>query len=38
MKIQGLMMVLRIEVARRYNPYVPPEKPKIKELRDNRLG
>jgi hypothetical protein len=37
MKIQELMMVLRIEVARLYKPNVPPEKPKTKELRDARL-
>jgi hypothetical protein len=41
MKIQELMMVLQIEVDRRYKPHLPPQetqKPKIKILRDTRLG
>jgi hypothetical protein len=37
MKVKELMMVLRIEVSRLFTPYVPPEKPKIKILRDTRL-
>jgi hypothetical protein len=41
MKIQELMMALRIEVARLYKVNAPPkesEKPKIKILRDTRLA
>jgi hypothetical protein len=37
MKVKELMLIFRIEVAKRYNPYVPPEKPKTKLLRDTRL-
>jgi len=37
MKVKELMLIFRIEVARRYNPHVPPEKPKGKILRDARL-
>jgi hypothetical protein len=40
MKLQELMMVLRIEVSRLYKPDVRPqesEKPKTKILRDTRL-
>ncbi len=40
MKIKELMMVLRIEVSKRYKPYVRPqesEKPKVRILRDTRL-
>jgi hypothetical protein len=37
MKVKELMLIFRIEVSRRYNPYVPPEKPKVKILRDTRL-
>ncbi len=39
-KFKELMLVLRIEVAKRYKPYVRPqetEKPKIKMFRDTRL-
>ena len=36
-KLKELMLIFRIEVHKRYNPYVPPEKPKIKILRDARL-
>ncbi|TMI16226.1 hypothetical protein E6H35_00515 [Candidatus Bathyarchaeota archaeon] len=36
-KLKELMLIFRIEVRKRYNPYVPPEKPKIKILRDARL-
>ncbi len=36
-KVKELMLVLKIEVNRRYKPYVPPEKPKTKILRDTRL-
>jgi hypothetical protein len=41
MKVKELMLVLRIEVARRYKPNVhlqEPKLPKIKVLRDTRLG
>jgi len=39
MKVQELMMVLRIEVSRRYNVDASPqEKPKLKIFRDTRLG
>jgi hypothetical protein len=41
MKIQKLMMALRIEVARLYNVNAPPkesEKPEIRILRDTRLA
>jgi hypothetical protein len=39
MKVQELMMVLRIEVSRRYNVNdFPKEKPKLKMFRDTRLG
>ena len=27
MKVKELMLIFRIEVRKRYNPYVPPEKP-----------
>ncbi len=37
MKVKELMLIFRIEVSRRYKPYVPPEKPKIKMFRDTRL-
>ena len=37
MKIKELMLIFRIEVRKRYQPYVPPEKPKIMILRDARL-
>jgi len=37
MKVKELMLIFRIEVARRYNPYVAPERQKIKILRDTRL-
>lgn len=37
MKVKELMLILRIEVTRRYKPYVPSEKPKIRVLRDTRL-
>jgi len=37
MKVKELMLIFRIEVRKRYNPYVPPEKPKTKILRDARL-
>ena len=36
-KLKELMLIFRIEVRKRYNPYVPPEKPKTKILRDARL-
>jgi hypothetical protein len=39
MKVQELMMVLRIEVSGRYNVNdFPKEKPKLKIFRDTRLG
>jgi hypothetical protein len=41
MKVKELMLVLRIEVARRYKRNVPPQvsvKPKIKELKQARLS
>jgi hypothetical protein len=39
MKVQELMMVLRIEVSRRYDVDASPqEKPKLKIFRDTRLG
>jgi len=37
MKVKELMLIFRIEVRKRYTPYVPPEKPKTKILRDARL-
>jgi hypothetical protein len=37
MKIQELMMLLQIEVNKRYNPRAPPEKPKFRVFRDLRL-
>ena len=37
MKVKELMLIFRIEVRKRYQPYVPPEKPKIMILRDARL-
>jgi hypothetical protein len=37
MKVKELMLIFRIEVRKRYDPYVP-EKPKPKIFRDTRLG
>jgi hypothetical protein len=37
MKVKELMLIFRIEVRKRYNPYVPPEKPKPKIFSDTRL-
>jgi len=37
MKVKELMLIFRIEVRKRYNPHIPPEKPKVKILRDIRL-
>jgi hypothetical protein len=38
MKVQELMMVLRIEVSRRYGPPWEPEKNKLPKLKDSTLG
>ena len=38
MKVKELMLILRIEITRRYNPSsFPKERPKIRVLRDNKL-
>jgi hypothetical protein len=37
MKVKELMLIFRIEVRKRYNPYVPPAKPKPKIFSDTRL-
>jgi hypothetical protein len=37
MKIQELMMLLRIEVNKRYNPRAPPEKPKLRVFKSQKL-
>jgi hypothetical protein len=38
MKVQELMMVLRIEVSKRYGPPWEPEKNKLPILKDTKLG
>ena len=37
MKVKELMLIFRIEIARRYSPHVHPEKPKTRLLRQARL-
>lgn len=38
MKIKELMMVLRIEVSKRYGPPWPPTKQKLPNYEDQKLG